>query len=221
LCCRLSYVYSYGFAIHHKFISFTMPFTSKLIAACAVFTVATSAFAHVTLEQSSAEINTYTKATLRIGHGCEGLPTAVLRVQIPEGFQGAKPMPKQGWTLATMRAKLASPYNNHGTAVTDDVSEITWTANSRDTHLQDAHYDEFVLRGKTPATPGPLWFKVTQLCKEGDKVGRNAWVEVPAAGNATKDLQYPAALLNVTMPASADAAASVKETGGTPPVHKH
>ncbi len=198
-----------------------MPFTSKLTAACAVFTPAISAFPHVTLEQFSAEINTYAKATLRVGHGCEGLPTAVLRVQIPDGFQGVKPMPKQGWTLATMRAKLASPYDNHGTAVTEDVSEITWTANSRDAYLEDAHYDEFVLRGKTPAIAGPLWFKVTQLCKEGDKLGQNAWVEVPATGNASKGLQYPAALLNVTVPVSASAVPPGKETGGTPPVHKH
>jgi periplasmic copper chaperone A len=99
--------------------------TTKLIAACAVFTWATISLAHVTLEIANAETSSYTKATLRVGHGCEGLPTAVLRVQVPEGFAGAKPMPKAGWTLATVRAKLAKPYDNNGTAVTDDVSEIT------------------------------------------------------------------------------------------------
>lgn len=198
-----------------------MQFTSKLIAVCAVLTAATSTFAHVTLEQPQAETNSYTKATLRVGHGCEGLPTAVLRVQIPSGFQGSKPMPKQGWTLATVRSKLATPYDNHGTPVTEDVSEITWTANSREAYLADAHYDEFALRGKTPDAAGPLWFKVTQLCKEGDKTGRTAWDEVPAADTSTKDLKYPAALLNVIAPASADTKATSKESGSPQPVHKH
>lgn len=198
-----------------------MPFTSKLIAACAVFTVSMNALAHVTLEQSDTEINTFTKATLRVGHGCEGLPTAVLRVQIPDGFQGAKPMPKQGWALATVRSKLATPYDNHGTAVTEDVSEISWTANSQEAYLADSHYDEFVLRGKAPATAGPLWFKVTQLCKEGDKKGQNPWVEVPATGTSTKDLKYPAALLNVSAPASTSTSTTGKDTSSTPPVHKH
>jgi periplasmic copper chaperone A len=185
--------------------------TIKLIAYFLLSTSGSLAFSHVNLEQQSAETSTTTKAVLRVGHGCEGLPTAVLRVQIPEGFQGSKPMPKAGWTLTVIRTPLAKPYNNHGKAVTDDVSEVIWTASSREMYLADAHYDEFVLRGKTPETPGPLWFKVTQQCKEGDKVGQNAWTEVPAMGTSVKGLDFPAALLQVNTPASA-----VK-----PPEHKH
>jgi periplasmic copper chaperone A len=94
--------------------------------------------------------------------------------------------------------------------VTDDVSEITWTANSKEVYLRDDQYDEFALRGKTPAAAGPLWFKVTQLCKDGDKVGQSPWVEVPATGTVTKDLKFPAALMNVSAPGAA-----------APEVHKH
>ncbi len=199
-----------------------MSYTTKLIAACAVFYWATSSFAHVTLEQQSAEPSTYTKATLRVGHGCEGLPTAVLRVQIPDGFQGAKPMPKPGWTLDVQRTKLATPYDNHGTLVIEDVSLITWTANSREMYLSDDQYDEFALRGKTPATAGPLWFRVTQLCKDGDKTGRNPWTETPASGTSTKDLKFPAALLNVTVPASDKAApAAANPAAAKPPAAHH
>jgi periplasmic copper chaperone A len=200
-----------------------MLYTTKLIAACALFYWATAGLAHVTLEQGSAEVSSYTKATLRVGHGCEGLPTVVLRVQIPEGFQGAKPMPKPGWTLDVQRTKLATPYDNHGSTVTEDVSDITWTANSREMYLPDDQYDEFILRGKTPATTGPLWFKVTQLCKDGDKTGRNPWTEVPASGTSTKDLKFPAALLNVTAPAavSPTTAASNPATAKPPATHAH
>jgi periplasmic copper chaperone A len=185
-----------------------MPYTMKLIAACAIFYWATSSYSHVTLEQQSAETNAYAKATFRVGHGCEGLPTVVLRVQIPEGFQAVKPMPKPGWTLDVQRTKLATPYDNHGTIVAEDVSDITWTANSREMYLPDNQYDEFTLRGKTPATAGPLWFKVTQLCKDGDKTGRIPWTEIPASGTSTKGLKFPAALLNVTAPAASPAASS-------------
>jgi periplasmic copper chaperone A len=201
----------------------SMPFTMKLIAACALFCWATGSFAHVTLEQQSAEANAYTKATLRVAHGCEGLPTVVLRVQIPDGFQGAKPMPKPGWTLDVQRAKLAAPYDNHGTTVTEDVSDITWTANSREMYLPDDQYDEFTLRGKAPATAGPLWFKVTQLCKDGDKTGRNPWTEVPASGTSTQGLKFPAALLNVTVPAVASPTPTTSSPANAkPPVaHAH
>jgi periplasmic copper chaperone A len=187
--------------------------TTKLIAACAIFYWANAALAHVTLEQASVETNAITKATLRVGHGCEGLPTQALRVQIPEGFAGTKPMPKAGWTLSVQRAKLAKPYDNHGKQITEDVTEVTWTANAREAYVADEQYDEFVLRGKAPSAAGPLWFKVTQLCKEGDKIGQNPWVEVPVSGISTKGIKFPAALLNVTAPV-AQAAASAAE-------HKH
>ncbi len=177
------------------------PFIFLLSAA--TLGLGSAALAHVTLEQPQAETGAYTKATLRVGHGCDGLPTAVLRAEVPDGFQGAKPMPKPGWTLAVQRAKLAKPYDNHGKLVTEDVSVVTWTATARETYLGDDQYDEFVLRGKAPETAGPLWFKVTQLCKDADKTGQNAWVEVPASGISTKGLKFPAALLNVTAPAPA------------------
>jgi periplasmic copper chaperone A len=191
-----------------------MSLTTKTIALVALFTCASSSFSHVTLEQQSAEISTTTKAVLRVGHGCEGLPTTALRVQLPEGFSGAKPMPKAGWTLATVRSKLAKPYQDHGKSITEDVSEITWTANSKEVYLTDGQYDEFVLRGKTPATAGAIWFKVTQLCKEGDKTGQNLWVDIPATGTSTKGMKFPATLLNVTEPAATTTAAKSTE-------HKH
>jgi periplasmic copper chaperone A len=187
-----------------------MSFTIKFIAACAISAWAGATLAHITLEQASVEPGTTTKATLRVGHGCEGLPTNVIKVTIPAGFQGAKAMPKAGWSVAVQRAKLAQPYDNHGTPVTEDVSEITWTAIAREAYLPDDQYEEFVLRGKTPEAAGPLWFKVSQLCKDGDKTGQNPWLEVPAVGTSTKGLKFPAALMNVAAPAARTASAEHK-----------
>ena len=48
--------------------------------------LAGSAAAHVTLEQGEAAANSTYKAILRVGHGCEGAATNVVRVQIPEGL---------------------------------------------------------------------------------------------------------------------------------------
>lgn len=168
-------------------------FDIKLLAACAAFTGASTTFSHVTLqEQVAAAANGY-RAVLRVGHGCEGAATVALRVTIPDGFNGAQPMVKPGWKVTTKVGKLAQPYVSHGTTYTEGVQEITWTANSAADALPDAHYDEFVLRGTTPQKPGPLWFKVVQLCEKGS----NNWVEVPAAGVSTKGLKMPAALLEV------------------------
>ncbi len=156
--------------------------------------LALCAQAHVTLEEPQAVAGQAYKAVLRVGHGCEGSATHTVSVQIPAGFRGAKPMPKAGWTLNVQRAPLAEPYESHGRSLKDDVVEITWQAGSREAHLSDAHFDEFVLRGQTPPQAGPLWFKVRQLCEKGQWL----WTEVPTGGTSTKGLKAPAALLEVT-----------------------
>jgi uncharacterized protein YcnI len=149
--------------------------------------------AHVTLEQAAAPAGSNYKAVLRVTHGCEGTATHTVRVAVPEGFRGAKPLVKPGWTIELRRAPLAMPYESHGRRVTDDVVEITWRATAREAWLADAHYDEFVLRGQTPEQPGPLWFKVQQLCEKGQW----DWAEVPTTGTATRGLRAPAVLLDV------------------------
>lgn len=154
---------------------------------------ACSAQAHVTLEVPLAEAGSGYKAVLRVGHGCEGTATHTVTVRLPAGFRGAKPMPKPGWALSITRAPLAQPYESHGRRIVDDVVEISWKAAGREAWLPDAHYDEFVLRGQAPETPGPVWFKVLQLCEKGQW----DWSEVPASGTRTQGLKAPAVLLDV------------------------
>ena len=196
--------------------------TLKFIALSAGLMPAITAFSHVTLEQAQAETGSYYKAVLRVGHGCEGLPTTELRVQIPAGFQDAKPMPKAGWTLQTKREKLDKPYDNHGTTVTQDITEVTWTAASPAAALPDIQYDEFILRGRAAMPAGAAWFKVTQLCAEGSKTGSNTWTEIPTQGTSTRGLKYPAALLNVIAPTAPSAGTTPAKAGSDPHAgHKH
>ena len=70
---------------------------------------ATPARAHVELETDQAPAGSSYKAVLMVPHGCAGSPTVALRVQIPDGVVGAKPMPKPGWTVTTVVGKLANP----------------------------------------------------------------------------------------------------------------
>lgn len=165
----------------------------KFIAACALLTGVNLVFAHVTLQDQVAAAGVSYRAVLRVGHGCEGASTVGLRVTVPEGFNGAQPMVKPGWKVTTQVGKLAVPYVAHGTTFTEGVQEITWMVNAAADALPNAYYDEFVLRGTTPQKPGPLWFKVVQLCEKG----ANNWVEVPPTGTSTKGLKMPAALLEV------------------------
>ncbi len=166
---------------------------SFLVLASALALASIPAQAHVVLQDGAAAANSSYRATFRVGHGCDAESTTGIRVTIPTGFNGAQPMPKPGWTVKTIVGTLPVPYESHGTKYTEGVLEISWIANSAENALPHAYYDEFVLRGTTPAKPGPLWFKVVQSCAKGS----NDWVEVPASGTSTKGLKMPAALLEV------------------------
>jgi uncharacterized protein YcnI len=171
----------------------TRPLGPSLSLAVAALLISTGAQAHVTLEEPAAVANTGYKAVLRITHGCEGSPTHTVRVQIPAGFLGTKPIPKPGWKLEMQRVKLAEPYDSHGRKIDETVAEVIWRAQSPEAFLADAHFDEFVFRGQTPGKPGMIWFKVQQICEKGEL----DWAEVPSKGSSTKGLKSPAVLLEV------------------------
>jgi uncharacterized protein YcnI len=144
------------------------------------------AVAHATLESDEAPANSFYKAVVRIGHGCEGSPTTAVRVQIPEGVIAVKPMPKAGWQLTTTEGDYENAYDYYGTALTGGVKEVAWSGGS----LPDAFYDEFVFRGRlTDFAPGTLvYFPVVQECA----AGVHRWIEIPAAGESADDYEEPA-----------------------------
>ena len=166
----------------------------KTLAASGISLLAMPAFSHIVLETKTAATGSTYKAVFQVGHGCQGSATTGITVLLPAGFQGAKPYPKAGWILAVKQEKRAKPYASHGKPITEDVRVVSWTADSKEAALQDAHFDEFMLRGKLPETVGPLWFKILQTCESG----RNDWSEHPASGHSTKGMKSPAVLLDVT-----------------------
>lgn len=149
---------------------------------CIAFTLAAltcAAHAHITLDQPEAPAGSSYRAAFKVGHGCEGgAATKEIVVTLPEGLRGAKPMPHPGWTLTTTRRPLKTPVESHGKAITDELAEVRWTARSEADHLRDDWYDEFVLRLSLPAEPRALWFKVRQVCTQGEW----NWADIPADG---------------------------------------
>jgi uncharacterized protein YcnI len=148
--------------------------------------LASAAYAHITLETEEARVNSFYKAVLRVPHGCEGFPTLKVRVQIPDGVIAVKPMPKAGWTLEIIKAKYAKTYDYFGTSLSEGVKEIVWTGN-----LPDEFYDEFVFRAKLTEDLKPgaiLYFLAIQECTQGAE----RWIEIPEAGKDPESYEYPA-----------------------------
>ncbi len=151
--------------------------TQTLLLATVAALAVSPASAHITLENKQAAVGSYYKAVFAVPHGCAGSPTIKLRVQIPEGVIGVKPMPKAGWNVDIVTGKYASEYDFHGAKITEGVKEVAWSGGK----LTDHNYDEFVI--STYLTPGlksntTLYFPVVQECEQG--VSR--WIDIPAEG---------------------------------------
>src|SRR5215468_9424546 len=91
---------------------------------------ATPALAHVELETDKAPAGSSYKAVLMVPHGCAGSPTIAVKVQIPDGVIGVKPMAKPGWKIGIKTATLAQPVEIEGDRITEAVKEIDWTGGS-------------------------------------------------------------------------------------------
>ena len=162
--------------------------------ACAVLS-ASQAAAHVTLERRQAPVGSYYKAVFAVPHGCAGSATVKLRVQIPEGVIGIKPMPKPGWTLETVKGKYATEYEFHGSKLSEGIKEVVWSGGK----LADDNFDEFIFSSFLTQSLKPdttLYFPVVQECEQG--VSR--WIDIPAAGQSGHghDSKTPAPGLKLT-----------------------
>jgi uncharacterized protein YcnI/copper(I)-binding protein len=162
-----------------------------LAAACALTAISIiAAHAHASLEKGEAAPGSY-KAVVKIPHGCDGQATHTVRLQIPEGYIGVKPMPKPGWAIATVKGDYARKYDLHGEEVASGVTEVTWSGGD----LPDDFFDEFTVSGTLAGVEEgqTLFFKTTQLCADGEV----AWTEEPAEGQDPHSLEHPAPALKI------------------------
>jgi periplasmic copper chaperone A len=162
------------------------------LSAALTLTVASilTANAHSSLENASSPLGYY-KAVVKIPHGCEGQATNSVRIQIPEGYVGVKPMPKAGWTLVIEKGDYAKAYEMHGKDVSSGVKTVTWI----DGDLPDDYYDEFVLSGTLAELEqgAKLAFITTQTCKDSTV----SWNEIAKDGQDPHALKFPAPVLEI------------------------
>lgn len=155
-----------------------------LAAVALAMLAAPAAFAHATLDVKEIALNSWQRVAVRVPHGCDGESTLRVRVAIPEGVIGVKPMPKPGWTLTTVKGPI-TPYQSHGKTISEGVKEIMWEG-----ELADEHFDEFVFQAKfsDALAEGMLPVPVVQECATGFQ----RWIDVPAEGQDAHSLPFPA-----------------------------
>lgn len=150
------------------------------------FALAQTCAAHVTLANSQAETGSYFKATLVIGHGCNGSPTRAVTVFVPKGIVIAKPQPKSGWTVEVSVVRLQPPLVAHGKPLAERVTHVRWSGSE----LPDNQFDDFSLLVQLPEQAGTLPFRVLQECAQG----QSDWSEEARAGHRPR---FPAPVLEI------------------------
>ena len=149
----------------------TLPLLATAFAALALAPLA--ALAHPSLQTREAQVGAPYRAVINIPHGCDGSATVRVRVLIPEGVIGVKPMPKPGWTISTVRGPYARSYPYyHGQTLTEGVKEIVWSG-----RLPDDYFDDFVFAGVPGRHASPAGQKLLLPDLSGMREGRAAWTE--------------------------------------------
>lgn len=177
------------------------------VVGLAVLAIATPASAHVTVSAPGATQGGDDQViTFRVPTESVSASTVKLAVKFPTSTPIASVLvaPHVGWTSKVVSVKLAKPIVTDDGDITDAVSQITWTANSKADGIKPGQFDQFVvIAGLLPKTPA-LTFPAVQTYSDGTVV---SWIEQAAPGSSDEP-DHPAPVLSL-------AAAGAGATGST------
>ncbi|HEV7204778.1 MAG TPA: YcnI family protein [Jatrophihabitans sp.] len=178
----------------------------------ALFVLAGSAFAHITITAPGAERGgSDQEITFRVPVE-EQHKTVGLTVQLPTDHPIASVLvaPVPGWTHTQTTTKLATPIKTDDGEITEAVSEIAWTANSGQ-GIAPGEFGAFtIIAGLLPDVP-TLTFKALQKYDDGSVV---SWIETAAPGSTVAP-EHPAPELTLSA-AATTASASAKPAATAP-----
>lgn len=168
-----------------------------ILALLSTLFISGSANAHVIFGTREAQPGSYHIANLQIFHGCDGLATHTVIVDIPENITQVRPRILAGWKVSVNKTKLETPLLLHGFEVYEKVSSITWSKGN----LPDFAFEQFEFHFMTPNTPGEvLSFPVHQKCKKG----RLDWDQKAVDMKSFGELESPAPFITLTNTAAPD-----------------
>ncbi len=144
---------------------------SLLALTSLAFFSASSARAHIIIEDMQGRAGYNEMFTLIVPHGCGGEPTTAIRLKVPEGIKFAVPHAGDGWDVEIKTRKTDKPMMSEGgRPITEVADEIVWSGNT----LPSDQIGLFKFMAGLPSTPGKvLYFKTIQVC--GEKQDR--WVD--------------------------------------------
>jgi uncharacterized protein len=168
---------------------------SCLVGVSTAFIVlASSAWAHVTVNAVDATQGAYTVLTFQVPTESDKASTVGVQVELPEAMPLAEVLdqPHPGWTFSSQTKRLTTPITTDDGVVNQAISEVEWKATGGG--IKPGQFDQFVLSvGPLPNAPA-MTFKVVQSYSDGTQV---SWIEVPAPGSSAEP-EHPAPVLKLS-----------------------
>jgi periplasmic copper chaperone A len=193
--------------------------TRRIMARLAVMTVAAglpvllvaaAASAHVTVSSDDASQGGYAKLTFRVPNETDDTDTTKVQVFFPQSqpLASVSIQPVPGWSHQVRTTKLATPISSDDGQVTEAVSEVTWTADSKATSIKPGEFQEFdISAGPLPKAPAMV-FKTLQTYSDGTIV---RWIDATPAGGP--EPEHPAPTLTLSAATSATDSGSSSGSG--------
>lgn len=193
---------------------------SAALAAGAIIALAvpTAAQAHVSAGASSTASGSRTVVTFSVPHGCEGSPTQVVTIDIPESIVSVTPTINPLWTVEKVAVPLDEPIESEygGDPITERIGQVVYTSTSGG--LAEGFRDTFELALQLPAGEAGdvIEFPVTQTCTEGTAVweGEDAPAVVLTAAEESGD-GHGGAEHGTDADTAGEVTADAGSTGGT------
>ncbi|ASW54837.1 YcnI family protein [Plantactinospora sp. KBS50] len=176
---------------------------SAAATVAAVFGLAGSASAHVTVNPNTATQGGYTKVSFRVPNESDSASTTKVEVNLPTDtpIASVSLKPLAGWTAVTTKSKLETPIKTDDGEITEAITKITWTADSG-ADIKPGQFQEFdVSLGPLPQADQVV-FKALQTYSD-DSIVR--WIDEPSTDGS--EVEHPAPVLKLAAKA-ADAPAS-------------
>jgi periplasmic copper chaperone A len=173
-----------------------------LAAAVPVLVVAGAASAHVTVHSEDATQGGYGKITFRVPNETDNADTMKLQVFFPQSqpLASVSIQPHPGWSFQVKTVKLTKPISSDDGQVTQAVSEVVWTADSKATSIQPGEFDEFNVSAGPLPKASTMVFKALQTYSDGTIV---RWIDPTPPGGA--EPEHPAPVLTLAAATSDDA----------------
>jgi uncharacterized protein YcnI len=178
------------------------------VVAAAVLLSSVPAFAHVTVQPTTAAAGTETTFTFRVPTESASASTTRIVVVLPTSnpLPAVLVEPVPGWRCSLEHRALASPVRTDDGPLTNAVSRITWTAIGRANAIAPGQFREFTIAAGPIPTGHRLVFKALQYYSDGTVV---RWIDPPGPGG---EAAHPAPV--VVIGRGDDAARAVRVASG-------